>query len=368
MLQSHPHRRFNPLTGEWVLVSPHRTRRPWQGQEEAVAGETLPRHDPDCYLCAGNARAGGAVNPDYADTFVFTNDFAALLPEKPDDGPSDTPTGPTGGLPAAGADLFRAEPETGICRVVCFSPRHDLSISRMRPEQVGKVVDLWCDEFAALGGRESIGYVQIFENRGAVMGCSNPHPHGQIWATASVPTIPEAEDRSQKAHLAETGECLLCRYLRRELELDERIIFENRSFVALVPFWALWPFEVMLLPKEHQPDITAMSTAQRADLAEALVRMGTRYDNLFKTSFPYSMGLHQRPTKGHDGRCGRDGRDGRGWHWHIHYYPPLLRSATVRKFMVGFEMFGMPQRDITAESAAARLRELSEVHYLGEGA
>lgn len=341
-MQEQPHRRFNPLTGEWVLVSPHRTKRPWQGQQEKPDAQALPEHDPDCYLCAGNTRAEGVVNPDYADTFVFTNDFPALLP-----GPASEA--------AVDDGLFRAEPETGTCRVICFSPRHDLSLARMTPEAVLKVVDLWCEQYQELAAREDIGYVQIFENRGSVMGCSNPHPHGQIWATGSVPPIAANESARQRDYLRDTGECMLCRYLSRELEDGERIIFENDSFVALVPYWAVWPFETMILPRAHMAAIHEMNAGQRRDLAEALVRMGIRFDNLFKTSFPYSMGIHQQPATGEGGDH---------WHWHIHYYPPLLRSATVRKFMVGYEMMAMPQRDLTAEQSAARLRELSETHYL----
>ena len=342
--QDHPHRRLNQLTGEWVLVSPHRTRRPWQGQQEAPDLATLPAHDPDCYLCPGNGRAGGEVNPDYADTFVFTNDFAALLPESPQGG----------GAPAADG-LLVAEPETGICRVLCYSPRHDLTLARLGVDQAARVVDLWCDEFTRLGGRDDIGHVQIFENRGSAMGCSNPHPHGQIWATRSLPMYPAVEAARQAAHLNQEGKCLLCTYLETELARGERIIFENDSFVALVPFWALWPFEAMILPKAHMTDILGMSPGQRLDLADAMVRLNVRYDNLFQTSFPYSMGIHQAPT---------DGGEHRHWHFHIHYYPPLLRSKSVKKFMVGFEMMAMPQRDLTAESAAARLRDQAEVHYM----
>ncbi|WP_316897752.1 UDP-glucose--hexose-1-phosphate uridylyltransferase [Pseudodesulfovibrio indicus] len=342
--EDHPHRRFNQLTGEWVLVSPHRTKRPWQGQQEQPDRAALPAYDEHCYLCPGNGRAGGAVNPDYADTFVFTNDFAALLPE----GEAQPPA-------AEGDSLLVAEPETGVCRVICYSPRHDLTLARLGVAQAAKVVDLWCEEFASLGSRADIGYVQIFENRGQAMGCSNPHPHGQIWATRSVPMIPAAEDRRQHAHRAEQGSCLLCDYLKLELARNERIVFENDSFAALVPFWAVWPFETMILPKAHLADVTAMDPAQRRDLADAMVRLNIRYDNLFETSFPYSMGIHQAPS---------DGADHPHWHFHLHYYPPLLRSRTVRKFMVGYEMMAMPQRDLTAEAAAARLRDQPEVHYM----
>lgn len=340
-----PHRRLNQLTGEWVLVSPHRTKRPWQGQQEEADLSRLPEFDPGCYLCPGNERAEGAINPDYEGTFVFTNDFAALLPGNPDDTPF------TDGL-------LVAEPEPGVCRVICYSPRHDLNMARLGVERVAKVVDVWREEFAGLGARDDIGYVQIFENRGAVMGCSNPHPHGQIWATGSVPTYPRQEDERQKAHLDTEGECLLCRYLRQELASGERVVFENDSFAALVPFWALWPFETLLLPKSHMGSLLEIGDKERVDLADALVRLGTRYDNLFQTSFPYSMGIHQHPT---------DGCDHPHWHWHMHFYPPLLRSRSVKKFMVGYEMMAMPQRDLTAEAAAARLREQSETHYL-EGA
>lgn len=340
-----PHRRLNQLTGEWVLVSPHRTKRPWQGQQEEPDLATLPSYDAKCYLCPGNERAGGAVNPDYAETFVFTNDFAALLPDPPEEGG------------AAGDNLLVAEPETGICRVICYSPRHDLTLARLGVSQAVKVVDLWCDEFASLGSREDIGYVQIFENRGSIMGCSNPHPHGQIWATRSVPMFPANEGDRQAAHLKEKGKCLLCSYLETELKHGERIVFENETFVALVPFWALWPYETMILPKTHLGTILDMTPKQRADLADAMVRLNIRYDNVFQTSFPYSMGIHQAPT---------DGGEHPHWHFHIHYYPPLLRSRSVKKFMVGYEMMAMPQRDLTPEAAAVRIREQSEVHYMEE--
>jgi len=350
VFDDYPHRRLNQLTGEWVLVSPHRTKRPWQGQQESPDMESRPAHDPGCYLCPGNRRVGGETNPDYDGTFVFTNDFAALLPDAPSD------VSPNG--PAAGDDLLVAEPEPGTCRVICYSPRHDLSMARLGVDRAAGVVDRWCEEYRELGSREGIGHVQIFENRGAVMGCSNPHPHGQIWATASVPMLPGLEDARQRAHLSDRGECLLCRYLRRELADGERMVFENEHFAVLVPFWATWPFETMILPKAHMASILDMDAPARRALADAMVRLNVRYDNLFQTSFPFSMGIHQRPT---------DGADHPHWHFHLHYYPPLLRSRSVKKFMVGFEMLAMPARDLTPEAAAARLRELSEVHYL-EGA
>ncbi|SDL52337.1 UTP-hexose-1-phosphate uridylyltransferase /UDP-glucose-hexose-1-phosphate uridylyltransferase [Maridesulfovibrio ferrireducens] len=340
-LQDLPHKRFNPLTGEWVLVSPHRTKRPWQGRQESTQTNILPSYDPKCYLCPGNVRNQGATNPDYKDVFVFDNDFPSLLEESVNESCDQD-------------ELFQVEPESGVCRVVCFSPRHDLTLSRMTPDAVRKVVDIWCDQFTELSARKDIGYVQIFENRGDIMGCSNPHPHCQVWATRSVPTIPANEDIRQEKYLREKDQCLLCRYVERELKSGERVVFENDSFVALVPFWAVWPFETMLLPKAHMGAITDMNDSQKKDLADSLVRMGIRFDNLFETSFPYSMGIHQRPARENGGDH---------WHWHIHYYPPLLRSATVRKFMVGFELMGMPQRDITAEQSAKRLRDLPEIHF-----
>ena len=242
LFEEHPHRRLNQLTGEWVLVSPHRTKRPWQGQQEEPDLAVRPEYDPGCYLCPGNERAGGAVNPDYTFTFAFTNDFAALLPDPPGESSSTE------------SDLLVAEAEPGICRVLCYSPRHDLTMARLGVDRAAEVVDLWCGEFTDLGGREDIGYVQIFENRGSIMGCSNPHPHGQIWATRSVPMYPANEGERQAAHLREKGNCLLCDYLAVERKSGERIIFENDSFVALVPFWALWPFETMILPKGHMGD------------------------------------------------------------------------------------------------------------------
>ena len=339
-----PHRRFNPLTREWVLVSPHRTQRPWQGQVEKLPPETTVEYDPHCYLCPGNERAGGLKNPKYASTFVFDNDFAALKPA-----PSQA------ALDAQGKGLLVARSESGICRVLCFSPRHDVTVARMQVQDIAKVVDVWTEQYRELGNLPDIDYVQIFENRGATMGCSNPHPHCQIWANETVPNEPAKEDAAQREYRAAHGTCLLCDYLALECSAAERIVCENEEFVAVVPFWAVWPFEVMLLSRHHAGSLDQFDRTQQAALADILKRVVTRYDNLFETSFPYSMGFHQQPT---------DGAKHDAWHFHAHFYPPLLRSATVRKFMVGYEMLGAPQRDITPEAAAQRLRDVGEVHYL----
>lgn len=336
-----PHRRYNPLNGEWVLVSPHRSKRPWQGQQEATEADQRPAYDPTCYLCPGNVRANGEVNPAYTGTFVFDNDFAALLP--------DTAVGHVnvGGL-------LRAEAESGVGRVICFSPRHDLTLPEMDVPAIRGVVDVWVEQFRELGARPDINYVQIFENKGQVMGCSNPHPHGQIWAQRTVPGEPAKETVQQAAYFAEHGRSLLTDYLALELERQERVVLENAHWVVLVPYWAVWPFETLVLPRRHVQDLTQLTEAERDALASILQQLTIRYDNLFHTSFPYSAGLHQRPT---------DGQEHPEWHLHLHFYPPLLRSATVRKFMVGYEMLGNPQRDITPEAAADRLRQLPAVHY-----
>ncbi|MEO8592532.1 MAG: UDP-glucose--hexose-1-phosphate uridylyltransferase [Candidatus Solibacter sp.] len=331
-----PHRRFNPLTREWVLVSPHRTQRPWQGQMEEEAAAAQPAYDPSCYLCPGNPRAGGARNPPYASTFVFDNDFAALKPST-----------------AAGSfdqdGLLRAESEPGVCRVVCFSPRHNLTIANMELSDLRSVVDTWVDQFTELGARPEINYVQIFENRGAMMGASNPHPHCQIWSSRSLPNEIAREQTSLLEGRDRRGACLLCDYVRTEQSAGERIVEENKAFLTVVPFWAVWPFETMVLAKRHMASIDQLTPAERDALADILKRTTARYDRLFHVSFPYSMGFHQRPTDGaaHDEH-----------HLHLHFYPPLLRSATVRKFLVGYEMLATPQRDITPESAAQRLRDL----------
>lgn len=337
----HPHRRLNLLTGEWVLVSPHRTKRPWQGQVEKPVPESRPAYDPKCYLCPGNERAGGVRTPVYQSTYVFDNDFAALLPD-----------GPRGDVSVS--DFFRVEAETGVCRVICFSPRHDLTLPEMEPADIRKVVDVWAEQITDLGSRPEINYVQLFENKGAAMGASSPHPHGQLWSNYTVPQEPSKEDVRQRAYFERTGRPLLMDYLQAELSGGERVVVENEEWVALVPFWAVWPFETLLLPRRHAPDLPGLDDGQRNALAAILKRLLTRYDNLFETSFPYSMGWHGRPT---------DGQEHPHWQLHAHFYPPLLRSATVRKFMVGYELLANPQRDITAEQAAARLRELSDVHY-----
>jgi UDPglucose--hexose-1-phosphate uridylyltransferase len=340
------HRRFNPLTGEWILVSPHRSERPWRGQTEATAAPGLA-YDPDCYLCPRNERASGARNPDYSTTFVFTNDFAAL---KPDAGLDGHPARQD----ESGLGLMLSESESGTCRVICFSPRHDLTIARMTVQEILSVVDVWVEQYAEIGSLPYINYVQIFENRGEMMGCSNPHPHGQIWANQTIPNEPHKEQESQQAYAEKHGTCLLCDYLQVEARSQARVVIENEHFVTLVPFWAVWPFEVLVVSKQHIRDVLALDRPARVSLAEMFKALTTRYDNLFETSFPYSMGFHQAPT---------DGKPHPEWHLHAHFYPPLLRSATIRKFMVGYELLAGPQRDITPEAAAATLRDLAEVHY-----
>ena len=334
-LQDYSHKRYNILTNEWVLVSPHRAKRPWQGQNEEVLNEVRPTYDKSCYLCAGNTRVNGEENPKYVDVFVFTNDFAALQNDsksfKKEDG------------------LLIAHSEQGICKVICFSPDHSKSLADMDTKDIAKVVEAWQNEYKTLGENEEINYVQIFENKGAVMGCSNPHPHGQIWSQSTLPNEVYKKDQQQLKYFKKTNKTLLEDYVTQELEKNERIIFENDAFVLLVPYWAIWPFETMIIPKRHQQSILEMSNQESILFAEAISVLTKAYDKLFNCSFPYSSGIHQAPT---------NRKDNKYWHWHMSFYPPLLRSASVKKFMVGYEMFGSPQRDITAEIASQRLKEL----------
>lgn len=335
LLTQAPHRRWNALKQEWVIVSPHRSQRPWQGQVEETDHQELPQHDPTCYLCPGNTRAGGQITPNYKGTFVFENDFAALT------------TGVTkAAVDVDGVGLLRATTESGVCRVICFGPRHDLTLATMDAPAARDVVDVWACQEAELAAREDIRYVQIFENRGTMMGASNPHPHGQIWATEHIPNEPSLELASQECYFAKNKTALLLDYLAIELRVNERLVAQNGSWVALVPFWAVWPFEVLLLPRQHVATLRELNEFQRNDLASILKAVTAGYNRLFDTAFPYSMGFHPAPCDGtHD-----------EWLLHAHFYPPLLRSATVRKFMVGFELLGSPQRDITPEHAAATLR------------
>jgi UDPglucose--hexose-1-phosphate uridylyltransferase len=335
----HSHRRRNPLTGQWVLVSPHRAKRPWQGQEEPADIAARPAHDPGCYLCAGNLRVTGERNPDYTGSFVFTNDFAALM--------QDTPPAESGGDP-----LFEMMEARGASRVICFSPDHSKSLPELSLDAIGQVIDTWCAQTAELGA--TYPWVQVFENKGAMMGCSNPHQHGQVWATSFLPNEPAAEDGHQRAWFAEHGRAMLLEIAEREAAHGLRVVVQTEHWLAIVPFWATWPFETLLLPRFAVQRLPQLSSVQRADLADALKRLTSRYDNLFRCSFPYSMGWHGAPF---------DVRDADPWQLHAHFHPPLLRSSTVRKFMVGFEMLAEAQRDLTPEQAAERLRAVSDRHY-----
>lgn len=329
------------MTGEWVLVSPHRTKRPWQGKTELLSEKKIPNYVPGCYLCPGNTRNNGEVNPDYKEPYSFFNDFPALMPGGPDEKMSN--------------GHLNAESETGICKVVCFSPDHSLTLPLMEVEDIIKVVQTWKKEYQELGDQPGINYVQIFENKGDVMGCSNPHPHGQIWAQRSIPNEIVKKIGKLKEYWNTNKKSLLKSYLEQELASGERIVLQNNHFVALVPFWAIWPYEVMIISRSHYSHIGQMNAEEDKAFAQIIKDLCIRYDNLFETSFPYSAGIHQRPTTGEEFP---------EWHFHMSFYPPLLRSATVKKFMVGYELFASPQRDITAEQAAETLRNLSSVHYL----
>jgi UDPglucose--hexose-1-phosphate uridylyltransferase len=334
-LNDNSHRRYNILTGEWVLVSPHRAKRPWQGKNEALPKKQTISYDPDCYLCPGNTRINGAVNPDYKDVYIFQNDFAALQNNVKEFSLDNK--------------LLKAKSESGICKVICFSPDHSKSLGEMNKKEILKVIEAWQTEYLLLGKEKNINYVQIFENKGEIMGCSNPHPHGQIWSQSSLPNEVVKKNTNQLNYFLDQQSSLLKDYLNQELKEKERIIYENKNCVVLVPFWAIWPFETMIIPKKHQQNISTLDGKEREDFAEAILVITKTYDKLFECSFPYSSGIHQAPT---------DNKNNQHWHWHMSFYPPLLRSATVKKFMVGYEMFGMPQRDITPEQAALRLKAL----------
>jgi UDPglucose--hexose-1-phosphate uridylyltransferase len=340
-LKEHSHTRLNILTGDWILVSPHRMKRPWQGKVEELPKDDRPVYEPTCNLCPGNKRSDDSVNPDYKNTFVFTNDFSALLNETAQGEINEE-------------NLLVAKSESGICRVICFSPDHSLTLPLMDEAAIVKVIELWQKEFEDLASNPSIKYIQIFENKGDVMGCSNPHPHGQIWASSSIPLELAKETAQQRLYFEKHGKSLLSNYLDVELKQKERIVIENEHFVALVPFWAVWPYETMIVSKRHIQAITQFTTEEKKAFASILKKLTIKYDNLFNASFPYSAGMHQMPVN--------DGAHDE-WHWHMHFYPPLLRSATVKKFMVGYEMLANPQRDITPEMAAVTLQGLPEIHY-----
>ena len=331
--QNHPHRRFNPLTSEWLLVSPQRTERPWQGEQQSSPSIERPEYEPSCYLCPGNERANGVRNPNYRKPYVFANDFAALLPDTP---------------PAfEEEELFRAENAQGSCRVICFSPKHNLTLPDMPVAHIAHIVRVWMAETAELGQKYS--WIQIFENKGTIMGSSNDHPHGQIWASRALPTVPAKEDGQQQIYMEKHKRPLLVEYLERELQIGERLVAENDHWAVLVPYWAIWPYEILLLPKRQIAQIIDLNAGETVTLAQILQSILQIYDHLFNVPFPYTMGWHGAPFFA-------DHSD----HWllHAHAYPPLLRSAIVKKFMVGYEMLGEPQRDFTPEQAAETLRSL----------
>ena len=335
----HPHRRYNPLTNQWVLVSPHRAKRPWQGQQEVLSEEQKPSYDPTCFLCPGNKRVTGDINPQYKGPFVFTNDFAALM--------ENTPESPKNADP-----LFQMQSAKGTSRVICFSPDHSKTLPELDLPAIEGVIKTWIEQQQELG--ENYPWVQVFENKGSAMGCSNPHPHGQVWANSFLPNEIAREDLNMHNYFEKYHRNLLVDYAEKELINRERIVVETKYWLAVVPFWAIWPFETLLLPKIHIPQLTQLNDEQQTDLAIALKKLTSRYDNLFHCSFPYSMGWHGAPFM-------QDKND--YWQVHAHFYPPLLRSATVKKFMVGYEMLAEVQRDLTPEQAAERLRNVSDVHY-----
>jgi UDPglucose--hexose-1-phosphate uridylyltransferase len=335
----HPHRRFNPLNGRWVLVSPHRITRPWQGKTENEPLLAKPEHDPGCYLCPRNSRANGATNPDYTTTFVFENDFAALKEDTP---PADPPL----------HSLVKTERASGTCRVICFSPKHNQTLPVMSITAITGVVDVWADQTVELGAKYP--WVQIFENKGEIMGCSNKHPHGQIWASSFIPNEPFVESSTQARYFKENRSSMLLDYAEYETRNNERVVVRNDHWLVVVPFWAMWPFESLLIPLRHVQRINELNAEERRSCADILKRFLTKYDNLFSTSFPYSFGWHGAPSNGSD--C-------QHWQLHAHFYPPLLRSSTIKKFMVGYELLAEAQRDITAELAADKLRDLPEIHY-----
>ncbi|MGD1819469.1 MAG: UDP-glucose--hexose-1-phosphate uridylyltransferase [Pleomorphochaeta sp.] len=344
-LQESTHNRFNPLTGEWIKVSPHRTKRPWQGQVEEPQIPSSIQYDPNCYLCPTNTRSNKEQNPNYEDTFVFTNDFSALLF---DSDSTENNFGPN--------NLLKSKGEKGICKVICFSPRHDLTIARMEVKNIVNIINVWKEQYNELGKKPFINHIQIFENKGSIMGCSNPHPHGQIWAEEIIPNLPQLELDNQQKYFEENSTNMLIDYAQYEMKEQTRVVYSNEDFIVVVPFWATWPYETMILPLNTPfKSLNDLNDSNKENLAKAISNLTIKYDNLFKTNFPYSMGIHQAPT---------DNKEHKGNVMHFHFLPPLLRSATVKKFMVGYELLAMAQRDITAETAAKQLRELSSTHYL----